>query len=217
MTGHKRGSPRKPSITGYCLILDTTITVSNVTGSRLTGRSNAMKLTTLILPSALIAALALFAPHAGAQTMGEYATVTAGVASGGGSMGSSISVPSISNDGGGGSSTWSANGLGASFDDRAGAASPFAAGGNFDSRAGSGSRFPESRFTDSSNRFGDSASRFGDSSNRFSDHDRFPERSELSSSDRFNDNRMGLDTNYNRNELDASHSTGGLDNSYNPN
>lgn len=175
-----------------------------------------MKLSKLIVPTALIAALAMFAPHAGAQTMGEYATVTAGVASGGGSMGTSISPPSLSNDGGGGSSTWSANGLGASFEERAGGS---AAGGDFESRAGGGSRWPESRLnTDSSKRFGDSASRFGDSSKRFGDQDRFPERAELSSSsDRFNDNRNGLDTTYNRNELDASHSTGGLDNSYNPN
>jgi hypothetical protein len=186
-----------------------------------------MKLSTLIVPVALIAGLALFAPHAGAQTMGEYATVTAGAANGAGSMGPSVSLPSISNDTGGGSSTWSANGLGASFEERAGAASPFASGGDFESRAGSqtsgsnaASRWPESRFNGgSSNRFSaDSGSRFGDSSNRFGGQDRFPERSELSSSsDRFNDNRMGLDTNYNRNELDSSHSSGGLDNSYNPN
>ncbi len=175
-----------------------------------------MKLSTLIVPVALIAALALFAPHAGAQTMGEYAAATAGAASGSSSMGTSISN-SISGDVGGGSSTWSANGLGASFEERAGAESP--SGGDFESRAGGGSRFPESRFPDSSNRFGaDSASRFGDSSARFGDQNRFPERTELSSSsDRFNDNRSGLDTTYNRNELDASHSSGGLDNSYNPN
>jgi hypothetical protein len=176
-----------------------------------------MKLSTLIVPVALIAALALFAPHAGAQTMGEYATVTAGAANGAGSMGSSISVPSISNDTGGGSSTWSANGLGASFEERAGAES--ASGGDFESRAG-GSRWPEStRFSDSSNRFGDSAGRFGDSSSRFGgDQNRFPERTDLSSSsNRFNDNSGGLDTTYNRNELDSSHSSGGLDNSFNAN
>lgn len=109
-----------------------------------------MKLSTLIVPVALIAALALFASHASAQTMGEYATVTAGAASGSSSMGTSISN-SISGDVGGGSSTWSANGLGASFEERAGAGS----GGDFESRAG-GSRWPESKFPDSSNRFPDS-------------------------------------------------------------
>ncbi|MGA9723940.1 MAG: hypothetical protein WBQ86_15890 [Candidatus Binatus sp.] len=169
-----------------------------------------MKLSTLIVPVALIAALALFASHASAQTMGEYATVTAGAASGSSSMGTSISN-SISGDVGGGSSTWSANGLGASFEERAGAGS----GGDFESRAG-GSRWPESKFPDSSNRFPDSGSRFGDSSARFGDQNRFPERTELSaSSDRFSDNSNGLDTTYNRNELDSSHSSGGLDTSFN--
>ncbi len=170
-----------------------------------------MKLSTLIVPVAMIAALALFAPQAGAQTMGEYAAATAGVTSGGGSMGTSIAPPPLPNDGGGGSSTWSANGLGASFDERAGAES--ASGGNFESRAGGGSRFPESQFPDSSSRFGDSASRFGDSSSRFGDQNRFPEHTELSSSsDRFSDNGNGLDTTYSRSGLDGSHSSGGLDN-----
>ena len=49
-----------------------------------------MRLIKLIAPTALIATLALFAPHANAQTMGEYATTTAGVGTGAGSMGTSI-------------------------------------------------------------------------------------------------------------------------------
>ncbi len=49
-----------------------------------------MRLIKLIAPTAMIATLALFAPHADAQTMGEYATTTASVGSGTSSMGSSI-------------------------------------------------------------------------------------------------------------------------------
>jgi len=157
-----------------------------------------MRLIKLIVPAVLIAVLALFAPHADAQTMGEYAPTTAGLGTGGGSMGTSLAPPSFgSNDSGGGSGTWGASGLGASFDERAGAASGFGAGADFESRAGSSvsgstaeSRWPESALSAAT------SSRFGGSS------DRFPERSELSSSDRFpassfNDNPMGLDTNYN--------------------
>ena len=171
-----------------------------------------MKLIKLIVPATLIAALALFAPHASAQTMGEYATTTAGVASGGGSMGTSFGPPSIgSDDLGGGSRTWGASSLGGSFADRVGATSPFATGGDFQSRAGSAgassgeSRWPKSRFNGDSDRFSDWSKRFGDK-------DRFPERSGPSSSDRFpasrfSNNQMGLDSHFN---------TGGLDTHYNP-
>ncbi len=85
-----------------------------------------MRLIKLIAPTALIAAVALFAPHAGAQTMGEYATTTAGVGTGAGSMGTSIGNAVSSDDLGGGSSTWGASSLGASFDERAGAAAGLA-------------------------------------------------------------------------------------------
>jgi hypothetical protein len=151
-----------------------------------------MRLTKLIVPAAMFATLALFAPHAEAQTMGEYAT-TVGVASGDSSaFGTS--------DGGGGSRTWGASSLGASFDERAGSASS-SGGAGFDSRAGSttgldsGSRFPtESRLSDSGDRFGGSSDRFSDTDrfgqSQFQDQDRFPASA-------FNDNRMGLDTNYN--------------------
>ena len=78
-----------------------------------------MRLIKLIAPATLIATLALFAPHADAQTMGEYAT-TVGVASGGDtSMGTSIG--SHRSGGLGGSRTWGASSLGGSFDERAGA------------------------------------------------------------------------------------------------
>ena len=94
-----------------------------------------MRLIKLIAPATLIAAIALFAPHANAQTMGEYGTATAGVGTGGGSMSTSM-VNSVGNtvssdDLGGGSSTWGASSLGASFDERAGAASASAAGARF--------------------------------------------------------------------------------------
>ena len=153
-----------------------------------------MRLIKLIVPAAVFAALALFAPHAEAQTMGEYAT-TVGVASGDSSaFGTS--------DGGGGSRTWGASSLGASFEDRAGSASS-SGGAGFDSRAGSmtGGSDPSSRWptetelsrSESADRFTDTGrfadtDRFGQS--RFQDQDRFPASA-------FNDNRMGLDTNYN--------------------
>ena len=86
----------------------------------------------------LIAAVAMFATHANAQTMGEYATTTAAVSNGAGSMGTSIggAVGNVSDDAGG-SGTWGASSLGESFEERAGGASGLSAGGNFDSRAGS--------------------------------------------------------------------------------
>ena len=152
-----------------------------------------MRLIKLIVPAAMFAALALFAPHAEAQTMGEYAT-TVGVATGdGASLGTSDS---------GGSRTWGASSLGGSFAERAGAASASGGGADFDSRAGStgglesGSRFPtESRLGSSdSDRFGASSGRFVDTDrfgqSQFQEQDRFP-------SSAFNDNRMGLDTTYN--------------------
>ena len=161
-----------------------------------------MRLIKLIAPATLIATLALLAPHANAQTMGEYAT-TVGVASGDDtSMGTSIGGIG-SGDLGGGSRTWGASSLGASFDERAGAlsASGAGAGADFDSRAGStGGSASESRWPTTSPLEGAGSDRFSDSSNRFQDQDRFSEQSERwASSDRFptrslNDNQNGLDT-----------------------
>lgn len=178
-----------------------------------------MRLIKLIAPTALIATIALFAPHADAQTMGEYATTVASVGSGGGSMGTSIgsAVNSVSSVGsGGGSQTWGASSLGASFDERAGAASGSGSGESFEARAGasssgssSESRWPASQFTSS-----DSGTRFGDSSTRFQDQGRFTERTDLSASaDRFpagvlDQNRQGLDSHYSSSsELDNSYSS----------
>ncbi len=160
----------------------------------------------LIVPVVMLATLALFAPHADAQTMGEYATATAGVGSGATSMGTSIGNSVSSNDVSGGSRTWGASSLGASFDDRAGAVSGAGLGASFEERAGASangstgeSRWPAaSQLTNS-----DSAGRFASSDDRFGTSDRFTERTDLSASgDRFpgsafNDNKMGLDTNYN--------------------
>ena len=170
-----------------------------------------MRLIKLIAATTLIATLALPAPHANAQTMGEYAT-TVGVASGDGtSMGSGTDL-------GGGSRTWGASSLGASFDERAGALSASGAGADFDSRAGStGGSAPDSRWPTTSALDGGSGSdRFSDSSSRFQDQDRFSsaERSELSSSDRFpasalDRNSMGLDTHFS--------SSSGLDGGYSSN
>ncbi len=62
-----------------------------------------MRLVKLIGPAMLTAAVAMFATHANAQTMGEYATTTAAVSSGAGSMGTSIgsAVGNVSDDAGG--------------------------------------------------------------------------------------------------------------------
>jgi hypothetical protein len=154
-----------------------------------------MRLIKLIVPAAMFAALALFTPHAEAQTMGEYAT-TVGVATGDGAASIGVAPDDI---GGGGSRTWGASSLGGTFDERAGAASSSGGAVDFDSRAGSvaglsesGARWPTSR-TESSDRFSD-ANRFTDTDrfgqSQFQDQDRFP-------SSAFNDNRMGLDTTYN--------------------
>jgi hypothetical protein len=176
-----------------------------------------MRLIKLIAPTALIATIALFAPHADAQTMGEYATTTAGVGSGTSSMGTSIGsvVNSVnadsSGDLGGGSRTWGASSLGASFDERAGAASGSGAGQDFEARAGSSGsglgadRFPTSQFESQQDRFADTE--------RFKDEDRFPQRSDASG-DRFpagvlDQNREGLDSHYS--------SSSGLDHSYSSN
>ena len=181
-----------------------------------------MRLIKWIAPAVLFAWLAISAPQAGAQTMGEYAATTAGVGSGSASMGASYAPASIgSSDIGGGSSTWGASGLGASFDERAGAASGSSGGADFSSRAGSltGGSTGESRWPESALAT-DTSTRFGDSSARFPDQDRFPDSSELSSSDRFpsgrfNDNSNGLDTNYNHDGLDSGYTRNGLDNSSN--
>jgi hypothetical protein len=172
-----------------------------------------MRLIKLIAPSALIATIALFAPHADAQTMGEYASATAGVSSGAGSMGTSIGSAVSSDDFG--SKTWGASSLGASFDERAGSASGSGnLGASFEERAGSsGSGSGDSRWPTSQLTGGDSG-RFGKSSTRFQDQDRFPQRDLSASQDRFparsfNDNRSGLDTHFS--------SSSGLDNGYSPN
>jgi hypothetical protein len=183
-----------------------------------------MRFIKLMVPATLVAAIAMFAPHACAQTMGEYATTTAGVGSGASSMGASI-ANTVSSDNGG-STTWGASSVGASFDERAGAQSSSGLGGDFESRAGSmtggsseDSRWPATSQLDS----GDAAGRFGDSSGtdsaRFPDTDRFNQTSQLDSTDRFppsafNDNQNGLDTGSSRDGLDSSGSSGGLDNSY---
>jgi hypothetical protein len=183
-----------------------------------------MRLIKLIAPATLIATLALLTPQANAQTMGEYATTTAGVGTGGGSMGTSIGNTVGSDDLG--SRTWGASSLGASFDERAGAASASAGGADFDSRAGSmtggsasASRWPATSPLES----GDGSNRFSDS-NRFQDQDRFPTRTDLSdSSNRFppgvlDQNRQGLDSHYSSSGLDNGYSSSsGLDNSYSSN
>ncbi|HLX06132.1 MAG TPA: hypothetical protein VKR28_11380 [Candidatus Binatus sp.] len=171
-----------------------------------------MRLIKLIAPTALIATVALFAPHASAQTMGEYATTTAGVGTGAGSMGTSVGNAVSSDDLGGGSSTWGASSLGASFDERAGAASGAGAGQDFEARAGSSAEGsgPEARWPSTSPLDGDSSGRFTDN-DRFQDQERFPERNLEASGDRFpggalDQNRGGLDTHYS--------SSSGLDNGY---
>ncbi len=167
-----------------------------------------MSLKKLLLPAAvLIAVMSFLASHAQAQTMGEYATTTAGVGTGSGSMGTSFAPPSFGES----SQTWGVSGTGSSWADRAGAASGFGSGSDFASRAASmsagaaaESRWPETGIsaaqgTAMSSRFNDSSDRFS-SSNQDSSKDRFPSRS-FSADGRwptssFSDNK-GLDTSYN--------------------
>jgi hypothetical protein len=157
-----------------------------------------MLLSKLILPTAILAMLALCAGRASAQTMGEYATTSA-IASGGASTVTSVAPDS--GELGGGSRTWGASALGGSWSDRVGAVAP--SGADFEARAGSStnestgdSRFPASRFA------ADTSGRFSDSSGRFSDQDRFAARSSASWAERFpassfHDNNSGVDNSYN--------------------
>ncbi len=166
-----------------------------------------MSLKNLLLPAAvLIAVVAFLSSHAQAQTMGEYATTTAGVGTGTGSMGSGFSLPSFpgSNGSGESSQTWGVSGTGGSWSDRAGAAS--GSGGDFASRAGSASSgATESRWPDTglSNAQGLSfgTSKLDEGEDRFSGSDRFPSR-DFSSASRWpasslSDSKSGLDTSYN--------------------
>jgi hypothetical protein len=163
-----------------------------------------MSLKKMFLPAVLIAVSALLAPCANAQTMGEYASTTAGVGTGTGSMGTSFSMPSFSSNSGGNSGTWGASRLGSSFDERAAAVSGSGLGQSFESRAAalSSSHATESRWPGTALSSGTSGSRFGGNSDRFKAGDRFSANSRLSSTeDRwpksgFQDH-MGLDTNYN--------------------
>ena len=167
-----------------------------------------MSLKKLLLPAAiLIAVISFLASHAQAQTMGEYATTTAGVGSGTGSMGKGFSLPSMpgSNNNGESSQTWGVSGTGSSWADRAGAASGAGMGTDFASRAASmssgadlQSRWPDTGLsTVKGNSF---ATRHDEGTDRFSSGDRFPARS-LSSTSRWPTSSIadtkGLDTRFN--------------------
>lgn len=179
-----------------------------------------MRFIKLIAPAMLVAGLALLPAHANAQTMGEYATTTAGVSSGGGSMGTNFAPPSFgSSDNGGGSSTWGASRLGATFDERAGSASQ-TLGGSFDSRAGavsggpsSQSRWPKTQLDSGagSDRFGSNNDRFGASTDRFGEHKELSSSTNRFPQSAFTDNRQGLDTHFASGGLDNHYSIGGLD------
>ena len=166
-----------------------------------------MSLKKMLLPAALIAVIALLAPRANAQTMGEYATTTSGAASGAGGMAPSFSLPSFStnaNNSGGSSGTWGASRLGASFDERAAAVSGSGLGQSFESRAAaltsshaSESRWPGTGFssTGSQNRFGGESDRFKTEDRFTANNDRFSSQNRWPGSS-FQDH-MGLDTHYN--------------------
>ena len=158
-----------------------------------------MSLKKLLLPAAvLIAVMSFLASHAQAQTMGEYATTTAGVGTGGGSMGTSFSPPSF----GGSSQTWGVSGTGSSWTDRAGAASGSGMGADIASRAGSmSSRFggAESRWPGTG--LSSTSSRLDSAPDRFSGTDRFAQRRDFSSQNRWPtsslaDSKGGLDTHF---------------------
>ena len=166
-----------------------------------------MSLKNLLLPAAvLISVIAFLASHANAQTMGEYATTTAGVGTGTGSMGTGFSLPSLpgSNGSGESSQTWGVSGTGSSWSDRAGAAS--GSGGDFASRAGSmssgaaaQSRWPDSGISKAQGLSFDS-SRLDAREDRFAGEDRFPSR-DFSPANRWptsslSDSKSGLDTSY---------------------
>jgi hypothetical protein len=161
-----------------------------------------MRIAKLILPAVAIATVALMAPRANAQAMGEYATVTGTDA--------------------GATQTWGTSKLGASWSERASAISGNTSGfaaqtdqerwpeSGLAQQAKSGEeRFPESsdRFPTSENRFGqtsDFSSRAGGESNRW------PESS-------FHDNAQGLDTSATTSGEDTSYDRTGLDTNYNSN
>jgi hypothetical protein len=171
-----------------------------------------------------IAAVALFAAGANAQTMGEYGA-TVGMASGSGSMGTGFAPPSFGSDTGG-SRTWGTSAQGGSWDERVGATGALDGGGDFSSRAtaisgdsgGSQSRWPGGVLAGGGGPLDSSADRFS-TGDRFSSGDRFAAR-DWGSADRFPagsfHDRMGLDNSYDRGGMDNSYSHGGLDNSYNP-
>ena len=163
-----------------------------------------MSLKNLLLPAAvLISVIAFLASHAQAQTMGEYATTTAGVGAGGGSMGTGFSLPSLpgSNGSGESSQTWGVSGTGSSWSDRAGAASGW---GDFASRAGSmssaQSRWPDTGLSNNPGlSFGTSKLDAGE--DRLAGSDRFPSR-DFSSASRWPtsslaDSKGGLDSSFN--------------------
>jgi hypothetical protein len=167
-----------------------------------------MSLKNLLLPAAvLISVIAFLASHANAQTMGEYATTTAGVGTGTGSMGTGFSLPSIpgSNGSGESSQTWGVSGTGSSWADRAGAAS--GSGGDFASRAGSmssgaaaQSRWPDTELSKAQG-LSLGSSKLDEGEDRFAGSDRFPAH-DFSSASRWPtsslaDSKSGLDTSYN--------------------
>lgn len=166
-----------------------------------------MSLKKMLLPAALIAMIALLAPRANAQTMGEYATTTAGAAGGGESMAPSFSLPSpispSGTGGSGGSGTWAVSRLGASFEERAAAVSGSGMGADFESRAGAltSGHADESRWPGTGISSAASQNRFGGTSDRFSTGDRFATNERFTSENRFPESEfkdhMGLDTGYN--------------------
>jgi hypothetical protein len=164
-----------------------------------------MSLKKFLLPAAvLIAVMSFLASHAQAQTMGEYATTTVGVATEGKSMGTGFAP---AGNVGESSRTWGVSGVGSGWSDRAGAASGSGLGADFASRAGSmsagasaESRWPETGLSDAQGiSFG--SRRLENGEDRFSSDDRFPAH-DFSSESRWPtsslaDSKSGLDTTYN--------------------
>src|SRR5258706_11861016 len=89
----KRYSRPKRYPAGYCLVRDATLRVSKLIATR-PSEGDAMSLKKILLPAAaLLLVTAFLASHASSQTMGEYATTTAGVGTGSGSMGTTFAMP----------------------------------------------------------------------------------------------------------------------------
>jgi hypothetical protein len=166
-----------------------------------------MKIRKFAVTGFLIAAMALFAPRAQAQTGAEYGAASSGVGAGSSGMGTEVG----NSDAGAmpGSQTWGASTLGEDFNSRASAQT----GSSGLSGESGQSRWPNTALSSQSQ--GGNTTRFSENSDRFNSTDRFDQakggESQLDGgSDRFPasafQNSQGLDNKFNSGGLDQSYS-----------